>query len=229
MQAINLSVIIPVLNEADTIAQTLLSLQTPGVEIILVDGGSTDNTVEIAQNRGVKVIFSPEPGRAMQMNTGANYATADTLLFLHADTQLPPNYPQQVKETLDQPQTVAGAFQLQINSNNWLLRLIEKGVNARSRFFQLPYGDQGIFLRKETFQTSGGFPILPIMEDFQFIKGLQKQGKIRLASASVLTSPRRWENLGVIRTTLINQMIIIGYFLGISPIKLKQWYRQSRN
>lgn len=229
MQAINLSVIIPVLNEADTIAQTLLSLQTPGVEIILVDGGSTDNTVEIAQNRGVKVIFSPEPGRAMQMNTGANYASAETLLFLHADTQLPPNYPQQVKETLDQPQTVAGAFQLQINSNNWLLRLIEKGVNARSRFFQLPYGDQGIFLRKETFQTSGGFPILPIMEDFQFIKGLQKQGKIRLASASVLTSPRRWENLGVIRTTLINQMIIIGYFLGISPIKLKQWYRQSRN
>ncbi|MFP4133515.1 MAG: TIGR04283 family arsenosugar biosynthesis glycosyltransferase [Halothece sp.] len=229
MQAIHLSVIIPVLNEADTIAQTLLSIQTPGVEIILVDGGSTDNTVEIAQDWGVKVIFSPEPGRAMQMNTGANYATADTLLFLHADTQLPPNYPQQVWETLDQPQTVAGAFQLQINSNNSLLRIIEKGVNARSRFFQLPYGDQGIFLRKETFQNSGGFPILPIMEDFQLIKSLQKQGKIRLASASVLTSPRRWENLGIIRTTLINQMIIIGYFLGISPIKLKQWYRQSRN
>mgnify|MGYP006423059577 CR=1 FL=1 len=229
MQAINLSVIIPVLNEADTIAQTLLSIQTPGVEIIVVDGGSTDNTVEIAQNQGVKVIFSPEPGRAMQMNTGANYATAETLLFLHADTQLPHNYPQGVLETLDQPQTVAGAFQLQINSNNPLLRVIEKGVNARSRFFQFPYGDQGIFLRKETFQTSGGFPILPIMEDFQFIKGLQNQGKIRLASASVLTSPRRWENLGIIRTTLINQMIIIGYFLGISPIKLKQWYRQSRN
>lgn len=229
MQAINLSVIIPVLNEAETIAQTLLSLQASGVEIILVDGGSTDNTVEIAQDWGVKVIFSPEPGRARQMNTGADYATADTLLFLHADTQLPPNYPQRVKETLNQAQTVAGAFQLQINSNNPLLRVIEKGVNARSRFFQLPYGDQGIFLKKETFQNSGGFPILPIMEDFQFIKGLQKQGKIRLASASVFTSARRWETLGIIRTTLINQMIIIGYFFGISPLKLKQWYRQSRN
>lgn len=229
MQAINLSVIIPVLNEAETIAQTLLSLQASGVEIILVDGGSTDNTVEIGQDQGVKVVFSPEPGRARQMNTGADYATADTLLFLHADTQLPPNYPQRVKETLNQAQTVAGAFQLQINSNNPLLRVIERGVNARSRFFQLPYGDQGIFLKTETFQNSGGFPILPIMEDFQFIKGLQKQGKIRLASASVLTSARRWENLGIIRTTLINQMIIIGYFFGISPIKLKQWYRQSRN
>lgn len=229
MESIYLSVILPVLNEENAIAQTLLSLETPGVEVILVDGGSTDQTVEIAQKLGIKVIVSPESGRGVQMNIGANHASADTLLFLHADTYLPPNYPQLIQETLDQPQTVAGAFLLKINSKNKLLRIVEKGVNARSRFLQMPYGDQGIFLKKEIFNQSGGFPLLPVMEDFQFIKCLKKQGKIRLASASVLTSARRWEKVGVIKTTLINQMIIIGYFFGISPSKLKEWYRQSGN
>lgn len=228
MEAINLSVIIPVLNEAETIAQTLQYLQAPTVEIILVDGGSSDPTVAIAKERGAKVILSPEPGRAIQMNTGAQYATADTLLFLHADTQLPLNYRQLVQETLAKPKTVAGAFLLKINGQNPLLRLIEKGVNARSRFLQMPYGDQGIFLKKETFEKVGGFPILPIMEDFQLIRTLKKQGKIRLAAASVLTSARRWERLGVIQTTLMNQIIIIGYFLGIPPSQLKQWYASCR-
>jgi len=228
MEAINLSVIIPVLNEAETIAQTLQHLQAPAVEIILVDGGSSDQTVAIAKERGAKVILSPEPGRAIQMNTGAQYATADTLLFLHADTQLPQNYLQLVEETLVKPKTVAGAFLLKINGQNPLLRLIEKGVNARSRFLQMPYGDQGIFFKKETFEKVGGFPILPIMEDFQLIRTLKKQGKIRLATASVLTSARRWQRLGVIQTTLINQIIIIGYFLGIPPSQLKQWYASCR-
>jgi rSAM/selenodomain-associated transferase 2 len=228
MEAINLSVIIPVLNEAETIAQTLQHLQAPAVEIILVDGGSSDPTVAIAKERGAKVILSPEPGRATQMNTGAKYATAETLLFLHADTQLPKNYRQLVQETLAKPKTVAGAFLLKINAQNPLLRLIEKGVNARSRFLQMPYGDQGIFLKKETFEKVGGFPLLPIMEDFQLIRTLKKQGKIRLATASVLTSARRWQRLGVIQTTLINQIIIIGYLLGIPPSQLKQWYASCR-
>lgn len=228
MAHIDLSVIIPVLNEAPTIALTLQSIQSPGVEIILVDGGSSDNTVEIAQNMGIKTILSPEPGRAMQMNTGAKYATGNILLFLHADTQLPQNYSQLVQETLAKPNTIAGAFPLKINSPNPLLRLIEKGVNARSRFLQMPYGDQGIFLEKATFESTGGFRDLPIMEDFQFIRILKKKGKIRLATAHVLTSARRWEKLGVIKTTLINQMIILGYFFGISPTKLKQWYSHWR-
>jgi len=226
--SINLSVIIPVFNEANTIAQTLKNLQSSarGVEIMIVDGGSRDQTIAIAQDMGAKVIISPQPGRAMQMNTGAQYATGNILLFLHADTQLPPNYPEMVEATLNQPHTIAGAFPLQINSPRWSLRIIEKSVNARSRWLQMPYGDQAIFLQKETFHKLGGFPNVPIMEDFQFIQTVKKQGKIRLASQAVLTSARRWETLGVLKTTLINQLIILGYWFGISPIKLKKWYHR---
>lgn len=227
MEVKKLSVIIPVLNEAKTIAHTLQSLQTTNIEIIIVDGGSDDQTIDIAQTIGAKVILSPELGRAMQMNTGANYATGDTLLFLHADTQLPKNYLRLIAETLSRPKIIAGAFQLKINSQNPLLRVIERGVNARSRWLQMPYGDQGIFLKKETFENSGGFPILPLMEDFQFILNLKKQGRIGIANAKVLTSGRRWEKLGVIKTTLLNQKIILGYWFGVPPEKLKQWYQGS--
>lgn len=225
MEAIKLSVIIPVLNEEKTIAQTLEHLQKTAVEIIIVDGGSTDNTVEIVQNMGIKTILSPEPGRSNQMNTGAKYAIGKVLLFLHADTQLPHNYLQYIEESLEKPNTIAGAFLLKIESQNPLLRIVEKGVNARSRLLQMPYGDQGIFLKKETFETIGGFPDIPLMEDFQLMLTLKKQGKIRLAKAPVITSARRWEKLGVIKTTLINQKVILGYFLGVSPEKLKQWYQ----
>ncbi|PNW29629.1 UNVERIFIED_CONTAM: glycosyltransferase, partial [Euhalothece sp. KZN 001] len=225
MEAIKLSVIIPVLNEEKTIAQTLEHLQKTAVEIIIVDGGSTDNTVEIAQNMGIKTILSPEPGRSNQMNTGAKYAIGKVLLFLHADTKLPHNYLQYIEESLEKPNTIAGAFLLKIESQNPLLRIVEKGVNARSRLLQMPYGDQGIFLKKETFETIGGFPDIPLMEDFQLMLTLKKQGKIRLAKAPVITSARRWEKLGVIKTTLINQKVILGYFFGVSPEKLKQWYQ----
>ena len=225
MEAIKLSVIIPVLNEEKTIAQTLEHLQKTAVEIIIVDGGSTDNTVEIAQNMGIKTILSPEPGRSNQMNTGAKYAIGKVLLFLHADTKLPHNYLQYIEESLEKSNTIAGAFLLKIESQNPLLRIVEKGVNARSRLLQMPYGDQGIFLKKETFETIGGFPDIPLMEDFQLMLTLKKQGKIRLAKAPVITSARRWEKLGVIKTTLINQKVILGYFLGVSPEKLKQWYQ----
>ncbi|NES86439.1 MAG: glycosyltransferase family 2 protein [Moorea sp. SIO2B7] len=221
-----ITIIIPVLNEAKIIQETLLRLKNDAdVEIIVVDGGSQDNTVSLAKALGVKVICASAVGRANQMNMGAAAATGDILLFLHGDTCLPKDYHTLVCEALSQPETVAGAFELNIDSKERSLRFVEKMVNWRSHFFSLPYGDQAIFLKAYVFEEIGGFPNLPIMEDFDLIQRLKKRGKITIVPTPVITSGRRWQKLGVFKTTLINQMIILGYYLGISPEKLVRFYR----
>ena len=220
-----LSIIIPVLNEANIIRSILSRLQDDGrIEIIVVDGGSQDNTFELAKAEGVQVILSPQKGRARQMNAGAAIATGDILLFLHADTQLPPDYLNLIKDTLAQPNAIAGAFELAIDRDSKSLRWVEIMVKLRSRWFSLPYGDQGIFLHRKVFQAMGGFADLPIMEDFELIQRLKKQGRIAIAPAAVLTSSRRWQKLGVFKTTLINQLVILGYYLGIPPKQLRCLY-----
>jgi rSAM/selenodomain-associated transferase 2 len=219
------SIIIPVLNEAAIIKQTLAELkQYSGVEIIVVDGGSKDNTVAIASQEA-NVITVVDKGRAGQMNAGADIAQSDILLFLHVDTLLPLNFIELITKTLKQPNTIAGAFELAIEGTSSSLRWIEILVKMRSRLFSLPYGDQGIFITKRAFIHAGGFADLPIMEDFEFIKRVKKQGRIAIAPAAVTTSGRRWQKLGVWKTTLINQLVIVGYYLGVSPTKLGKFYR----
>jgi rSAM/selenodomain-associated transferase 2 len=220
-----ISIIIPVLNDAQHLSKAL-TVQTvaTNVELIVVDGGSQDDTIAIAQTAGVKLLHSP-PGRAIQMNQGAAISTGDILLFLHADTQLPDQFDALIRETLSRPQTIAGAFELRIDAKSLGVRLVEWGANLRSRHLQLPYGDQAIFMTKAVFQAAGGFPELPIMEDFEFMQRLKQKGTIRIVRAAVLTSGRRWQTLGVVRTTLINQLVIGGYFLGVSPERIRQWYR----
>jgi uncharacterized protein len=171
-----ISVIVPVLNEA----QTLDHWQQREGEWIISDGGSQDETIAIAKNLDIKIIRS-EAGRARQMNWGAAIARSDILLFLHADTQLPADFLAQIQHTLAQPGVVAGAFELAIADDRPILRWIERGVNWRSRVWQLPYGDQGLFLKAETFWQLGGYADLPIMEDFEFVKRLQKMGKVAIA------------------------------------------------
>jgi rSAM/selenodomain-associated transferase 2 len=220
-----ISIVIPVLNEAVTIQETISKLQGDSkVEIIVVDGGSQDNTIALAQKLGVKVICSPQTGRANQMNFGASLATGDILLFLHADTSLPNEYLNFITAALSNPETVAGAFELAIDSSQKSLRFVEMMVNMRSRFLSLPYGDQAFFLKTSTFQEINGFANLPIMEDFELIQRLKKRGKINIVPAKVITSGRRWQKLGVVRTTLINQIVILGYYLSVSPQKLARWY-----
>jgi rSAM/selenodomain-associated transferase 2 len=227
MQVEKISIVIPVLNEAIAIRAVLAQVvDTPNVEAIVVDGGSEDDTVAIAQTMGIKVI-STTARRARQMNAGAAVATGDILLFLHADTQLPPNFDGFVRQALQQPGTVAGAFELRIDAQLRGVKLIERMVNWRSRFLSMPYGDQAIFLKTSVFAELGGFPDLPIMEDFELMRRLKRLGRITLVSAPVITSGRRWQKLGVVKTTLINQLVIAGYFLGVPPAELLRWYRRK--
>ena len=221
-----ISIVIPALNEAATIAKILAHIHPlPDVEVIIVDGGSIDRTVEVAQALGVQVLCSPK-GRAHQMNVGAKAATGEILLFLHADTVLPLGFEQMVRlalrggdgETGIVP--IAGAFTLQIDDPLPSLRWIEWLVAWRSKWRQMPYGDQAIFLTAETFRSVGGFVEMPIMEDFELIKRLQRLGRIEILAAPAITSARRWLRRGVWQTTLINQAIIIGYSIGISPDRL---------
>ncbi|PZV04826.1 MAG: glycosyltransferase [Leptolyngbya sp.] len=224
----SLAIVIPVMNESAHLAQTLAVVNTaPEVEVIVVDGGSRDNTVQIAKEFGAVVIQS-QPGRAVQMNAGAATATAPNLLFLHADTRLPLGYDELIHKTLRQPKVIAGAFNLAIAGSQIGLRLVEWGVKWRSHWLHMPYGDQGIFLKTEVFHSLGGFPNLPIMEDFVLVQRLNKLGKVAIAAATVSTSDRRWQTFGIFKTTFGNQLIILGYFIGISPATLAQWYRSIK-
>ena len=220
-----ISIIIPVLNEAAIVGRTIEQLsQHSELEIIVVDGGSQDNTATIAQQKAHQVI-TDRRGRAAQMNAGANIAQGDILLFLHADTLLPVDFVELVVKTLAQSGVIAGAFELTIAGKARSLRWIEMLVKLRSHLLSLPYGDQAIFISSSSFSKLGGFAELPIMEDFEFIKRARKQGRIAIAPGVVITSDRRWQKLGIWQTTLINQLIILGYYLGVSPQKLNHFYR----
>jgi len=223
-----ISIIIPAINEANNIAKTIESIG-PGdkKEVIVVDGGSNDDTVGIAKSLGARVITSAPP-RARQMNRGAAQATGDVLVFLHADTRLPEKFEDFIFNSFKQPGMIAGAFQLRINSPMLGLRLIERLANWRSRFLKMPYCDQAIFILSRVFHQVGGFPDIPIMEDFELIRRLQKQGEIVTLPVPVSTSPRRWQNLGILKTTLINQLVIATYFMGVAPEVIARWYGRSK-
>ncbi len=219
------SVIIPALNEEGHIAATLAAIgQCPGHEIIVVDGGSTDATAQRAKEAGATVLAS-KPGRARQMNAGAVRATRGALLFLHADTLLPSGWAEVVTRTLPTPGVVAGAFGFRIAGNFAGKSLVEWTTGLRSRWLQRPYGDQGLFLAKALFEEMGGFADLPIMEDYEIAARLRRRGRITTVEEAVLTSGRRWQSLGVLRTTVRNQWMLAGYHLGVNPQKLATRYR----
>lgn len=226
----SLSIIIPALNEETDIGLTVQRAAEEvdvTVEIIVADGGSIDNTKSVAARLGCTIVTS-ETGRAVQMNAGASRARGDILLFLHADTLLPHGYLKAITSVIANKDNIAGAFKLAIDSTIQSAEIIAWAANCRSKLLHFPYGDQGIFLRKADFLRLGGFPELPLLEDFELVRKLRRQGNIAIVPLAIKTSGRRWSRLGFWRTTLINQKIIIGHLLGVSTDVLAGWYRQER-
>lgn len=221
-----ISIIIPTLNEAASITATLEHIRNrPNVEVIVADGGSNDQTTELARAAGATVVHSNQ-GRGKQMNAGAALASGEVLLFLHADTKLPDDFADHVWQTLREG-NAGGAFKLRIGADGWMLRMVESAANLRSRWLQLPYGDQAIFVNASKFFSVDGFQNWPLMEDYDFCRRLRKTGRITLAPAFVTTSSRRWQRLGVMRTTLTNLACVVAFRLGVSPVTLARWYRRS--
>ena len=204
-----ISVIIPVVNEAGSVEAAIRSAQDEGVEVIVVDGGSTDETVARARALGVRVLSS-ECGRGRQMNCGAAAAQGDILLFLHGDTLLPEGYAGVVFGEMLSTQTVGGGFAWRTDVPGLIMKVAIGTVRMRTRWLREPWGDQAIFVRKSVFDRLGGFAELPIAEDWHFMQLLKRQGRIATLTAAVITSGRRWERVGILRAFLLNQVIAAG-------------------
>jgi rSAM/selenodomain-associated transferase 2/rSAM/selenodomain-associated transferase 1 len=223
-----LSVVMPTLNEEEYLDQTLEKVgRIPHGEVIVVDGGSRDRTVEIAGKWGARVIRT-EPNRGRQMNLGTREALGDILLFLHADTLLPKNYSDFIREALSNPKVVGGAFAWRVEPSTPFLRYLEKNVAWRTKIFRMPYGDQAYFVRTSVFREIGGYADIPLMEDVEFIRRLRKIGKLAYIPHPVVTSPRRYQRRGPVRTALRNKLTLFGYYLKIPPDRLSKFYYKNK-
>ena len=222
---VHFSIIIPVLNEASAIRQTLQRLQPSrqrGVEIILVDGGSFDNTPALAKPLADQVI-SASKGRAQQMNRGARAASGEYLLFLHADTQLPDHWLSILADVCERS-AAWGRFDVRLSGRHWLLRVIEAMMNWRSRVTGIATGDQAIFVRRELFERVGGFPDIALMEDIVLSRRLKSCAAPVSLRDKVVTSSRRWEENGIVKTVLLMWWLRMRFYFGADPNRLARIY-----
>jgi rSAM/selenodomain-associated transferase 2 len=225
---LQISIIIPVFNEFYIINDTITHLNSlfsgKNFEIIIVDGHMLRNTINAIKDKQIKKVSSSK-GRSLQMNAGAKVASGEILLFLHADTYLADNAPENIMKTLYDQKTVAGAFNLGVRSPRKIFRLIEKVVFIRSKLTHIPYGDQCIFIRRNLFESIGGYGTMPLMEDVDLMRRVKKSGgKITILNQKVYTSPRRWEKEGIIFCTLRNWILILLYLIGMPPEYLSKFY-----
>lgn len=224
--AYRLSIIVPALNEAGGIAETLDRLQPlrrDGHEVIVVDGGSVDATVRLAEPRVDRVVYSP-PGRARQMNAGAKTASGDILWFVHADTLVPREAVDAIMTSLQTRDKSWGRFDVYITGSHPLLRLVAILMNLRSRLTGIATGDQAIFVRRAVFEAVGGYPDQPLMEDIALSKWLKQYSAPLCLKSRVITSGRRWETHGVVRTILTMWGLRLAFFLGVRPECLATLY-----
>ncbi|MFL6933336.1 MAG: TIGR04283 family arsenosugar biosynthesis glycosyltransferase [Xanthobacteraceae bacterium] len=221
-----LSIILPVLDEADIIADALAALaplRQRGAEVIVVDGGSRDGTVDLARPAADRVIASPR-GRAAQMNAGAALARGAVLLFLHADTRLPGNADALVLAGLERSGRAWGRFDIAIAGRSPLLAIVAAAINLRSRLTRIATGDQAIFVSRDVFAAVGGFPDIALMEDVALSRALKRISRPVCVAAKVATSGRRWEQHGVLRTVVLMWRLRLAYFLGAEPATLARRY-----
>jgi rSAM/selenodomain-associated transferase 2 len=224
-----LSIVMPALNEAAGIAHTLSRLQrlrARGHEVIVVDGGSTDATPALAAPLADRVLRTPR-GRARQMNEGARHARGDVLLFLHADTRLPDDADGAILDGLACSGRAWGRFDVAIEGNHPLLRVISAAMNLRSRVSAVCTGDQAIFVERSRFEAVGGFPPIALMEDIALSKRLRRGSRPLCLRARAVTSGRRWEERGVWRTMALMWWLRLRYFLGASPERLRRVYESE--
>lgn len=223
-----ISVVIPTLNEASRIGKLVNNLQkAERVEVIVADGGSGDGTSEIARKEGACVL-EVSGSRAAQQNAGAAVSSGRILLFLHADTILPETWTEHIRTALESPDVAGGSFGFRTDGSGMGIRLVERGANIRSTVFRLPYGDQGLFMEKRVFNDIGGFDDLPIMEDFQIVRKLRRRGRLVTLPLVAVTSSRRWKKIGILRTSILNQLVVAGFLAGVSPERLARFYRRVR-
>ena len=221
-----LSIIVPCLNEAEGIADTLKALvpvQVRGAEVIVVDGGSTDETLARAR-AGADVLITAPRGRAAQMNAGARRASGDVLLFLHADTRLPENADVLIREGLAGSGRCWGRFDITIRGRHPLLPFIARAMNLRSRWSGIATGDQAIFVARAAFEAAGGYPDIALMEDVALSAVLKRRSPPLCIASKVRTSGRRWEKHGVLRTVVLMWRLRLAYRLGASPDALALRY-----
>lgn len=222
-----ISIVIPALNEAQCLASTLSALRAmPGdFDLLVVDGGSGDDTMRIARDMTVPVLSAPR-GRGAQMNAGAAAAGGEVLLFLHADTVLPPDAHARIAAALRDPDVIGGCFRLSFDRAHPLLRLYSWFTRFRCRLFH--YGDQAFFVRADYFRRTGGYRAYPIMEDLDLWLRMVRGGRVAVLDAAVVSSARRFSRVGVVRQQLLNVALVLLFFVGFSPLTLGRFYRAVR-
>jgi rSAM/selenodomain-associated transferase 2 len=222
---VKLAVVIAALDEAEHVEASVRSALAPDVEVLVVDGGSRDDTVARAREAGARVLETP-PGRAGQLRAGSEASGGDAVVFLHADTRLPAGWAGAVRAALADPGAAGGSFALRFDARSPGLRVVEWGAELRRRLFGLPYGDQAPFARRSALVAIGGVPEAPFMEDLDLVRRLRRQGRLVRLALPVATSARRYRTRGVLRTMLRNWAALAAWRLGLDRERVAAWYRR---
>jgi rSAM/selenodomain-associated transferase 2 len=225
-----ISVVIPVLNESVNLPAAIHSVRTsiPDAEIIAVDGGSTDGSLEWLKSQPAIKVVPSERGKGPQQNAGASVASGDVLLFLHADCRLPLDAGTNLIEVMKDPSIAGGCFLAQWSRNTFSLRLISFGMNLRTRIRKVCYGDQGLYIRRTIFRQIGGFPDWPLFEDTELIRRMKIAGRFRVIDSPVTMSARRFEQNGIFYGVFLVYFLQIAFMMGVPPARLKKWFVDIR-